>query len=137
MESSGIMEAARKLTYAHNVVILKIISDYLSPDNLDKNVLQPLIKNQLCNIKRIIEELIQHNSNMDELILDKEKQAVDMLSKNLKFTEAMKQMLMKDIKKAKLKNLEPLKILESLTVTTVNSKSEGKKIFEQIRQQLK
>lgn len=30
MESSGVMEAARKFVYTHNVVILKVISDYLT-----------------------------------------------------------------------------------------------------------
>jgi len=132
MESAGIMEAAKKITYAHNVIILKIISDYLTPENLDKGLLQNYIRKQLPKIEDIIHEVKQMNRSLNEISLKDEKEALDALSEKLKFSESMKQMLLKKIKKAKLQGLNPLNILESSMNMEVNSKTEGKKIFEQI-----
>jgi nucleoside phosphorylase len=42
MESAGVMEAAKKFSYSHNVLILKIISDFLTPEKLDKKQLKEL-----------------------------------------------------------------------------------------------
>lgn len=137
MESSGIMEVAKKFTYAHQVVILKVISDYLAPENLNKELLQNYLQTHLPCIEQIINELKELNDNSNELSLKEEEKVLDILSNNLRFTESMKQMLFKEVKRAKLKGMKPLKILQLFIETKVNSKMEGKKIFEQISTRLK
>ncbi|MCM8709859.1 nucleoside phosphorylase [Clostridium sp. SYSU_GA19001] len=137
MESAGIMEVSQKFTYAHQVIILKIISDFLKPENLNKDILQGYIKKNLTYIKQVIEELIQLNNNFDEFSLEEEEKLLNYISKNLRFTTAMKQLLFKEIKKAKIRGLEPLKVLEPFMKINVNSKLEGKNIFEQINEKFK
>ncbi len=137
MESAGIIEAAKKFTYAHQVVILKVISDYLSPENLNKERLKNFLRQHMPCIEQIIAELKGLNDIYTELCLEEENKLLNTISWNLRFSEAMKQLLSKEVKKAKLKGMEPLKILEYFMEAKVNSKVEGKKIFEEISQRLK
>ncbi|HOJ10045.1 MAG TPA: nucleoside phosphorylase [Clostridiales bacterium] len=149
MESSGIMEAANKFIYAHQVVILKVISDYLTPENLNKDQLQTLLENHMPYIEQIINELQQLNEllQLNEGLNDRcskftskeEKEVIAIISDisdNLRFSVTMKQILFKEAKKAKQKGIDPLKILKPLTETKVNSKVEGKKIFGQLIEKL-
>ncbi|NMB97967.1 MAG: 5'-methylthioadenosine/S-adenosylhomocysteine nucleosidase [Clostridiaceae bacterium] len=141
MESSGIIEVSKKFTYSHQVVILKMISDYLNPENLDKEILRVYLMRQMPKIEEVINELkqIEHFFNesfTDMICLEEEKKALDIIAVNLKFSQAMKQMLFKEIKKAKYKGMEPLRILGLYTQTNVDSKKEGKKILNEIAAKL-
>jgi hypothetical protein len=141
MESSGIIEVSKKFTYSHQVVILKMISDYLNPENLDKEILRVYLMRQMPKIEEVINELkqIEHFFNesfTDMICLEEEKKALDIIAVNLKFSQAMKQMLFKEIKKAKYKGMEPLRILGLYTQTNVDSKKEGKKILNEITAKL-
>ncbi|MEG6612541.1 nucleoside phosphorylase [Pseudoclostridium thermosuccinogenes] len=138
MESSGIMEAANKFVYSHNVAILKIVSDYLNPQNLDKEQLKGLVRNQVPQVERIIGQLKQLNESSGDLSLSsEEREGVEAFSDRMKFSKAMKQMLLKEMKYAKLRGKEPLKVLESFMDIKVESRVEGKKVLEQIRQKIK
>jgi len=141
MESSGIMEVAKKFTYAHQVVILKVISDYLNPNNYNKETLKGYLTKQIPKIEQIIDEVKQlnyyFNQNFtDEFSMKEEKRILEIVSENLKFSYAMKQILLKEVKKAICKGMDPLKVLESYTQVKVNSKIEGKKIFNEIKAKL-
>ncbi|MCX7884734.1 MAG: nucleoside phosphorylase [Caloramator sp.] len=136
MESAGIMEAGQKFLYVHNTVILKIISDFLNPKNLDKEILKGYIKNNISLIDEIIYELKSLNDLLKNPF-DKEEKIVNILCENLNFTEAMKKMLFKEVKKAKLKGLQPVNILNEFCNMEVKIKKEGKRVFEQIMEKLK
>lgn len=136
MESAGIMEAGQKFLYAHNTVILKIISDFLTPKDLDKEVLKGYIKNNILCIAEIIDELKNLNDSLRNPFEEEEK-AVNTLSESLNFTEAMKKILFKEVKKSKLKGLQPLNILNEFSGMEVKIKKEGKRVFEQIMEKLK
>lgn len=137
MESAGIMEAARKFAYAHQTAIVKVISDDLTPDNLDKKLLEGYMEKHMPCLEQIINELKQLGHHCDKLVLDEEKRVLDAISRDLRFTEAMKQMLFKEIKKAKQQGAEPLDILKPHEGIIVNSKNEGKISFEKIIGELK
>jgi len=138
MESSGIMEAAKKFVYSHNVAILKIVSDYLEPQNLDKEKLKGFVREQVPQVEKIISELKQLNESYGGSSLSVEERGeAEAFSERMKFTEAMKQMLLKEMKYAKLRGKEPLSILGPFMDIKVESKVEGKKILEQIKQKVK
>ncbi|QCX33261.1 5'-methylthioadenosine/S-adenosylhomocysteine nucleosidase [Caloramator sp. E03] len=136
MESVGIMEAGQKFLYTHNTVILKIISDFLTPKDLDKEMLKDYIKNNIPYIVEIIDELKNLNDS-SKISFEEEERAVNLLCESLNFTEAMKKMLFKEVKKSKLKGLEPLNILNDFSCREVKIKKEGKRVFEQIIEKLK
>ncbi|NLY44248.1 MAG: 5'-methylthioadenosine/S-adenosylhomocysteine nucleosidase [Clostridiaceae bacterium] len=135
MESAGFMEAAKKFFYAHNIAVLKLISDYLEPDNLNKTQLKGFVQKHLSNLETIINELKQINTNCQEFsFTEEEKEVFINLSQNLQFTEAMKQMFIKEMKIYKLKGGNPLSILKPFMDEKANTKDEAKKFFEQIKQ---
>lgn len=137
MESSGIMEAAKKFTYAHKVVILKVISDYLTPEHLNKEQLKCYIQNQIPYVEQIINELKNLDDSFSEIQMEEEEKLISIISQNLRFSRSMKQILFNEVKKIKLRGFDPIKILETYRLTGVNSKVEGKRTFEQIIEKLK
>lgn len=135
MESSGFFEAAAKFAYSHNIVVLKIISDYLEPDNISKKLLRDFIQGNIPKIEYIIDELKKINSNISKFSFTKaENEVFSSIFCNLYFSEAMKQRFLKDMKAAKLKGIEPLDILEPFINQKVDSKAQGKLILEQIKE---
>ncbi|MDP4180092.1 MAG: nucleoside phosphorylase [Bacillota bacterium] len=136
MESSGFIVAANKFFYAHQIAVLKVISDFLMPQKLDKMELQGFIRDNLTKIDQVIHELSKLNETSNEFSLEEEKELLDVISSNLRFTGAMKQLLFKEIYKSRQKGMEPVKILKNFVGATVNSKLEGKKVFEEILQKL-
>lgn len=137
MESSGIMEAAKKFTYTHKVVILKVISDYLTPLGLDKEQLKGYIRNQIPFVEEIINALKLLDDSLNEIKMEQESMLLGIISENLKFSRSMNQILFSEVKRMKLRGYDPLKILEAYRLTSINSKVEGKRIFEQIIGELK
>lgn len=137
MESSGIMEASKKFLYAHQVIILKVVSDFLSPENLNKDMLKGFIKKELPLIQQLIDEFRKLNKSSSEDLSETEKNMLITVAMNLRFSEAMKVITYKNVKKAKLLGMNPLKILECYSDININSKSEGKKVFEHINEKLK
>lgn len=138
MESAGIMEASKKSYYAHQVILLKIISDYLNPRKLDKNRLNNFVKVNLPLIEKILQQAVCLNSSFKGINLDEnEVNLLDIISQNLRFSKVMGKMLAKDAVRAKAKGVDIYNAINSFSKTTVNSKLEGKKIFEKIQQILK
>ncbi|MDQ2084925.1 nucleoside phosphorylase [Herbivorax sp. ANBcel31] len=138
MESAGIMEAGQKFYYAHQVILLKIISDYLSPENLNKDKLKSFVKMNLPLIELIIQKAARLNNSFKGVSLDENEVTIlNTVSQNLRFSKVMEKTLYKDMIKAKIKDIDIYNKINLFSKTTVNSKREGKKIFEEIRQKLK
>lgn len=89
------------------------------------------------HVEQIINELQQLNNRFREIQMEDEEKLLEIISEKLKFTKAMKQMLFDEVKRAKLKGYEPLKVLKAFRSTSINSKVEGKRTFEQIIGELK
>ncbi|AEY65923.1 nucleoside phosphorylase [Clostridium sp. BNL1100] len=137
MESAGIMEASKKFFFAHNVLILKIISDYLEPDKLDKAKLKGYIEMNMPILESIIKEMRHLNEGFGELPPEEEKDSIEALCLSLRFTQAMKLILTKEVKRARINGLEPLSSLKQFNEIKANSKEEGKKYFEYIIAKIK
>ncbi|EPR12704.1 nucleoside phosphorylase [Ruminiclostridium papyrosolvens] len=132
MESVGIMEASKKFFFAHNVRVLKIISDYLKPHNLDKAKLKGYIEMNMPILDNIIKEMRCLNKGFSEFPPQEEKDSIEALCLSLRFTQAMKLILSKEVKRAKINGLEPLPLFKQFNGIKANSKEEGKKYFEDI-----
>lgn len=138
MESAGIMEASKKFYFAHQVILLKIISDYLNPEKRDKLQLKNFVKKSIPLIEKIIENALYLNSSFKEVSLDEnEISLIDTVSQNLRSSKTMEKMLFKNALQAKAKGVDVYKTICSFFDIKANSKSEGKKIFEKIQQKLK
>jgi adenosylhomocysteine nucleosidase len=133
MESAGFMETAIKFVYTHNIVVLKIISDYLEPENLDQEHLRDFVGKQMPQVESIIHGLKELNNSIGEFsFAEEEKESFTVLFKNLRFSEAMKQKFLKVMKILKLKEMEPVHFLRPFMKIKAGSRSEGKMLLEQI-----
>lgn len=137
MESAGIMEAAYKFFNTQQIAIIKIVSDFLTPENLDKQVLRSYINTNIPILERILNELKQLNSMVTSLNFEDEKKLISLISQNLRLTSAMKQILETEVRNAKRKGLKTVETLESHLESKANTKLEGKKIFGQIIKDIK
>jgi len=137
MESAGIMEAAYKFFNTQQIAIIKIVSDFLSPENLDKQVLRSYIDINMPILDRILNELKQLNSMVTSLDFEAEDKLISLISQNLNLTSAMKQILETEVRNAKRKGLKILEILERHIESKANTKPEGKKIFGEIIKDIK
>jgi len=167
MESAGFMEVVQKFFYSHQGAVIKIISDLLTPEKLDKGLLRSYMERNVPLIEQIISEMkcvadsvctgkhaaVEHVATPDVIPaatptaahtatlvttpVDGENYLLETIADNLHFSYAMRQILLKEIRKARLKGLQPLKTLELFAEIKVNSKSEGKKILERIIESLR
>lgn len=126
------MEAAYKFFNTHQVAILKIVSDFLTPESPDKQVLRGYLSGNMPILDRIINELKQLNSMVSSLNFEEEEKLISIISQNVKLSSAMKWILEAEVKKAKRKGLATSDILENHLDSKANVKLEGKKIFGQI-----
>jgi len=138
MESAGFIETAKKFVYTHNIAVLKIISDYLEPENLNHELLRNYIRKQLSRVENLLDVLKQLNRSTCEFTFtEEENEAFTSICHNLYFSKSMEKMFLKEMKILKLKGMEPLNILNPFMEIKAGSKAEGKKIFEQIKQRSK
>ena len=89
-------------------------------------------------IEKIIQNAVYLNNSFKGMWLDEnEISLIDTVSQNLRFSKTMEKMLFKNAVQAKVKGIDVCKTIYPFLETKVNSKLEGKRIFEKIQQQLK
>lgn len=137
MESAGIMEAAARFLDADQVALLKIVSDDLHPQNLDKTALRQLMQRQMPQISRIVDELKRLLPGGAAPLPAPETALLDQLAGQIRLTVAMRRILDQDVRRAKTRGIDAARILSAALAGPVAGKPEGKRIFEQLRIQLR
>ena len=143
MESAGIMEAAQMRLDAHQVVLLKIISDRLNPeeqgrDRQNKERLHDLMSGSLPWIIQVVAAWRGKSDHDQDSVLDAGHDAceLDRLTACLRLTSAMRRLLTVDLHAARMRGTDPTPLLEAVTADQPLSKTESKKIWEQLRKDL-
>ena len=137
MESAGIMEAAARFLDADQVALLKIISDDLQPQILDKTVLRQHMQRQMPQVRQIVDELRHLFPGGADPLPAPETAALDQLAGQIRLTVAMRRILDQDVRRAKTRGIDAARILSAALTGPVAGKPEGKRIFEQLRIQLR
>ncbi len=134
MESAGIMEAGKKFFYAHRLVILKIISDRLQPEDLNKELLTGYMTSKLPVLEAVVKSL-QEESGTD---FEKESETdtlLEKLAQRYRFTAAMTEKLGAAIRRVRLMGGRPEALLADFLPdkeTNSKTKGEGKLIYGRI-----
>ncbi len=137
MESTGIMEVCQKFIYSHQVVLIKIVSDYLSSGKIDKAYLNTLIVDKLHVIDDIIKKTVSIININEEIDITEETKFAKLISDNIYLSDAMKIKLLSEVRKSKIRGLNAIEILNKYAGIKTNIKTERKEIFERILQELK
>lgn len=136
MESVGIMEASGRFLESQQVLILKIVSDILDPNIPDLSRLRVYLEDRIPEIEEAIRTSLDANRGCCGDLFSKESQTLKEISGSLRFTSAMTQQLEKEIRKAVLDGVDPIPLLREAGTYSVSEKTEGKKVFEHIRNEL-
>lgn len=134
MESTGIYESALTFYENHQILFIKIISDYLNTRNLDiSNVKNILIDSMQKIISWIL--YLKDNINISNNILtENELQIIAKCSTNLKLSCTMEHEFLQIIKYYKLIHGDFDAITNTILNIQCKSKREGKKYLEEIKQ---
>lgn len=136
MESSGIMEAAYKFLYSHQIVICKIVSDNLTGERLDILFIQSIINKNLMHIDAIIKQCKEIISSLSIVDLEQEEDYILRITENLRLTEALSDILRSKVRKAKIKGMDVKATIERYMNHTCKTKDERKKIFDELSKAL-
>lgn len=148
MEASGIYQAAKLFFQPHQLIFLKIISDYLDTKEVDKEKVMQLIEkkvkiiiNWCYNAEKILQD------TQDFSFTEREKERINEVSSCLKLSVSMKYNLSQLLYYYKLKTgeietlinkfLQQENLLQNGEKISCNSKREGKLYLEKLKNSLR
>ncbi|MGN0144480.1 MAG: hypothetical protein ACI398_05815 [Clostridium sp.] len=134
MESSGIYESALTFIQPHEVFFIKIISDYLSTDKIDINIIKDILSKSADKIIGWINSIKDEFSFDDTILSPKDIQAIDSICDNLKLSCTMKNELKQLAKYYVLQNNDFSEIIKYTHMIHCKTKKEGKIYLEKLKQ---
>jgi nucleoside phosphorylase len=140
MEASAIYQAAIRFYQTHQIVFLKMVSDYGTENLVNAERITGLIQNHLSEITRWIERIRQETDSQKPLFTDREEQYMIKLGAYLHCSTTMQYQLRQMLRYAKLENENFLKNIDDFIMChglqSNITKAEGKKYFEQLKKVL-
>lgn len=136
MEAVGVYEGGSLFLNTHEIFIIKLISDYLDANSINK----PLIKEKInCASDEIINWLNFLSTNLRKVphaISPKEAELISSIADNLKFSTTMKNDFKKELLYFKLSNGYIPDDLKQYSKVPCKSKREGKIYADSIKKKL-
>lgn len=136
MESAGIISAASRYYPTHRILLLKIVSDMLKPDSLDRKTLETYMAQGVEDADRLIQQRIRSCEGGPKEALRKDELLLANLCEHLNFTVSMCHVLKKDVLACRARGMDPTNLLEAALCTEVRSKNEGKAVLQALREKL-
>ncbi len=136
METAGIMETSARFLETQQVLILKVVSDLLTPDGLTADVLKGYMDDRVSDLAKIIETVYEENGRYRKELFADEMAKLAEIADMLKFTKDMTRQLERILRKACLSGGDVMPVLDEARTFTVFTKTEGKRVFEHIGSQL-
>lgn len=134
MESSGIYESALTFIQPHEIFFIKIISDYLTSDKLNIDILKDTLSKSSAKIISWINSIKEEFVFDDTILSPKNIQAIDNISNNLKLSCTLKNEFKQFAKYYVLQNNDFSKVLRYTENIHCKTKREGKIYLEKIKQ---
>lgn len=136
MEASGIYQSSTLFLKAHQIFFIKIVSDYLYTDNISKDSISKSIEDQAIPILSWSHKVESGLLNNKKEFTEKEKEMLNQVVKNLKLSSTMEHQLKQLLKFYWLQYGTVEELLKQYMDIECQSKKEGKKHFEELRQKL-
>ena len=135
MEASGFYQAASKYLSPHQIHIIKVVSDYLEEETIEKNQITHLLHK---NIERVNEytHIIYKAYPTAEELADEQTQIITHIAKALRLSQTQKYQLLKAYNQYILRVGKVPTFLQTYQKIRVNSKHEGKNYFKTIYKRL-
>lgn len=109
MESYGFIKAAFEFISPHQVLILKVVSDFLEPDSIDIKNIDLLLDDSSTRVQKLAQSLLEIESNKKEIFTDFEVSFINKAIAN--FSHSQKEIIVEHLKYKKILNINILEIL--------------------------
>lgn len=136
MEAAGIMEASARFLETQQVLILKVVSDLLSPDGLTADVLRGCMDDRVSDLAGIIQTVYEENLRYRKVLFADETAKLLEICRMHRFSRDMTRQLERILMKVCLSGGDAMPVLDEARTFTVFTKTEGKRVFEHIGNQL-
>lgn len=136
MESSSIYEAASTFLQPHQIMFIKIVSDYLDTTTVTKDFISKLIFSHSTEIIKRTNFLVQNFNSNKDIFTPKDIDTYNEICENLNFSVSMKNTFKHLLTYEKLLGKDISKLLTKYKEIECNSKNEGKMYFEKIKSEL-
>ncbi|NMA96212.1 MAG: hypothetical protein GX974_09260 [Clostridiales bacterium] len=133
MEGVGFFNAANTFLAPHRISLVKIVSDHLEGIRLERDAMIAIIRQSMDRIDAIIRCISEEISSTIEILDAHEKEYLDNIADALRLTTTQRHELFDMAFKYKLRTEKRLPKFNNISFN-IDSKREGKKEFEKIKQ---
>ncbi|EOD01196.1 hypothetical protein [Caldisalinibacter kiritimatiensis] len=136
MEGAAAYEAASTFLPPHQINCIKIVSDFLEPDNIKPEEVEHIVNKNTDIIIRWILSRHKAITPKRSILTDEEKNVLQQISENLKLSTTMNHQLIQLAKMYKIREGNLLEVVKPLISLKCESKREGKSYFAKLKEQL-
>tara|TARA_B100000029_G_scaffold389840_1_gene386400 strand:+ start:105349 stop:106182 length:834 start_codon:yes stop_codon:yes gene_type:complete len=136
MEAAGFFQAASSFLPPHRICCIKVVSDHLDIQRIEKNFVNTLIKQALEDIDLTIAAYQNFSDKKPDVLTNFDLQTIEEISCQLRLTANRKKLLVDQVRTYKLKTGGDLPVLSSFVETTVSTKQESEFYFEKLLRKL-
>ncbi len=136
MEAAGFFQAASSFLPPHRICCIKVVSDHLDIQRIEKNFVNTLIKQALEDIDLTIAAYQNFSDKKPDVLTNFDLQIIEEISCQLRLTANRKKLLVDQVRTYKLKTGGDLPVLSSFVETTVSTKRESEFYFEKLLRKL-
>ena len=136
MEGSGFYQAASKFFDAHQIYLLKLVSDSLDFEGISRDFVIQLVEEKLKEIDEFI-KMIKESFKTEEVFSEEEKNIIKTLSDKLKLTTSQRKILYKACLHYKVRENKGVDFLKGFFGMEVTNKKEREKAFEEVLSHLR
>jgi len=125
MEGAFVYEAAQTFLKASQIYCLKTVSDHLCSESVTGKSIEKLMSGTVEVVCKWLDSITEPG-RPSEMLTDKENCLLENLNENLKLTFAMRQLLLKECRQAKLRQVDVAEVLMQMQVVRPKGKDESK-----------
>lgn len=135
-EGTFVYEAVSMFLKPHNIHVIKIVSDILSPGSVTPAKIKDIMAGSLPEIYHWLEGRTSVELQHEDVISAEEYGMLNVLVEKMKLTTAMNRELEKLSRQYKIRNGHIIDVISEYTKYQCKSKNEGKKSFGELRYKL-
>ncbi len=136
MEAAGLYQAALVFMEPHQIIFIKIVSDYLDTKDLTIKHISNLVDEKSLQIIRFINDIKDVFYYDNEVLSKEDIKALDILTQNLKLSVTMGNRLKQLFTYYKLQNGDFLESIDKYISLECKSKNEGKRYFDKLTEKI-
>lgn len=136
MEASGFFQAAERFLGPHQIYVVKVVSDYLEGNLMDKAYITDCMEKAMPDIKKLIDEILnfQGQAVKEDIFTSEDRITLEKLVSHLRLTNYQTHELYDMARAFKIRTGSKIPEFKGIMSSDIKTKEQGKKFFNQIKQ---